>query len=116
MDYLPLFVDLKNKSCLVVGGGDIATRKAGLLIRAGATFTIVAPEVSESSKSLIDDGLVNWLGADFSDDIVMSFSLVIAATDSDEVNRQVYLYAKTLMSWSMWLMNLSYAILYYRQF
>ena len=95
MDYLPLFVDLKNKSCLVVGGGDIAARKAGLLIRAGAIVTIVAPEVSESSKSLIDDGLVNWLGAYFSDDIVMSFSLVIAATDSDEVNRQVYHYAKT---------------------
>ncbi|MCG8672473.1 MAG: NAD-binding protein, partial [Pseudomonadales bacterium] len=42
MDYFPLFLDLKGKPCLVVGGGDIAVRKATLLKRAGAKVTVVA--------------------------------------------------------------------------
>jgi len=94
MDYLPIFVDLKNKPCLVVGGGDVAARKAGLLIKAQADVTLVSPTVSETAKTLIDAGQVSWLGAAFSSDLVMAYSLVIAATDDDVVNKQVYDYAK----------------------
>ncbi len=94
MDYLPIFVDLKHKPCLVVGGGDIAARKAGLLSKAQADVTIVSPTVSETTKALIEAGDANWLGAKFSADLVMAYSLVIAATDDDAVNKQVYDYAK----------------------
>jgi uroporphyrin-III C-methyltransferase/precorrin-2 dehydrogenase/sirohydrochlorin ferrochelatase len=94
MDNLPIFIDLKQKPCLVVGGGDIAARKAGLLCRAQAKVTMVAPTLSESTQKMVDAGIVDWLGAEFSTDIVMAYSLVIAATDDDEVNRQVYHHAK----------------------
>jgi uroporphyrin-III C-methyltransferase/precorrin-2 dehydrogenase/sirohydrochlorin ferrochelatase len=94
MDNLPIFIDLKGKPCLVVGGGDIAARKAGLLCRAHARVTLVAPTLSEPTQKMVDAGTVDWLGAVFSTDIVMAYSLVIAATDDDAVNRQVYAHAK----------------------
>jgi len=94
MDNLPIFIDLKDKPCLVVGGGDIAARKAGLLCRAYAKVTIVAPELSDATRKMVDEGKVDWLGAAFSTDIVMAYTLVIAATDDDDVNRAVYAHAK----------------------
>ncbi len=94
MDYLPIFIDLKNKPCLIVGGGEIAARKAGLLRKAQASVTIVAPKVSTSTQALIDSGEVKWLNAVFSADLLAGCSLVIAATDNEQVNRDVYQQAK----------------------
>ncbi|PHS25886.1 MAG: uroporphyrinogen-III C-methyltransferase [Methylophaga sp.] len=94
MDYLPIFIDLKNRPCLVVGGGEIAARKAGLLVKAQASVTIVAPDVSISTQTLIDDGKVKWVNGLFSDDLLTGCSLVIAATDNEQVNREVYQHAK----------------------
>ncbi|WP_292363393.1 precorrin-2 dehydrogenase/sirohydrochlorin ferrochelatase family protein, partial [Methylophaga sp. UBA1464] len=55
MDYLPIFIDLKNRQCLVVGGGEIAARKAGLLLKAQSMVTIIAPEIAEMSRQLLED-------------------------------------------------------------
>lgn len=95
MDYLPIFVDLKDRPCLVVGGGDIAARKAGLLRKAHAKVTIVSPEVSTSTQALIDDNEVIWIKSLFADELLIGCSLVIAATNNEQVNRQVYQQAKT---------------------
>ncbi|MCG8537182.1 MAG: NAD(P)-dependent oxidoreductase, partial [Pseudomonadales bacterium] len=48
MDYLPLFHDLKGQRCLVVGGGEVGTRKAAMLLRAGAHIRVVAISISDS--------------------------------------------------------------------
>ncbi|MFX5374029.1 NAD(P)-dependent oxidoreductase, partial [Acinetobacter baumannii] len=45
MHTLPLGFRLDGEPCLVVGGGEIASRKVALLLRAGARVTVVAPEV-----------------------------------------------------------------------
>ena len=66
MDNLPIFLDLKDKPCLVVGGGDIAARKVGLLCRVNANITVVAPTLSATMQSRVDAGEVNWLAAPFS--------------------------------------------------
>ncbi|NOQ82043.1 MAG: uroporphyrinogen-III C-methyltransferase [Methylophaga sp.] len=94
MEYLPLFVDLKDRPCLVVGGGDIAARKSGLLRKAQAKVTIVSPAVSVTTQALIDAGEVTWLNAKFSVEQLQDKSLVIAATDNETVNRDVYHEAK----------------------
>ena len=46
MDLLPIFLKLKNQPCLVVGGGEVATRKVLMLLKAEAKVTVVAPEIS----------------------------------------------------------------------
>ncbi len=94
MDYLPLFVDLNDRQCLVVGGGEIAARKAGLLLKANAAVSIVAPEISASTQALIDANRVTWLKAIYSADLLSEQFLVIAATNDQAVNRDVYHQAK----------------------
>jgi len=95
MEYLPLFVDLKGRSCLVVGGGDIAARKSGLLLKAQAHVTIVSPAVSATTQALINAGEVTWLNTTFSGEHLQERLLVIAATDNETVNRDVHAQAKS---------------------
>ena len=94
MDYLPLFVDLKDRPCLVVGGGDIAARKSGLLRKAQAKVIIVSPAVSATTQALINADEVSWIEAEFSAEHLYNKLLVIAATDNEVVNREVYREAK----------------------
>jgi len=94
MEYLPIFIDLKDRICLVVGGGDIAARKSGLLLKAQTKVTIVAPTVSSTTQALIDEDKVVWIKAEFSIEHLQDKSLVIAATDIEKVNRDVHREAK----------------------
>lgn len=94
MDFLPIFLDLKQQSCLVVGGGDIAARKAGLLLKAQAVVTIVAPKLSSSTQKLVISQQVHWLEARFDPSQLGQERLVIAATDDEKVNAAVYEAAK----------------------
>lgn len=94
MDYLPIFIDLKQQDCLVVGGGDIAARKAGLLLKAQAKVTLVAPELAATARQLVENGDVQWLEARFEPSQLSNQRLVIAATDDDAVNVTVYETAK----------------------
>src|SRR5688500_384923 len=52
MDYLPMFVDVRGRACLVVGGGDVALRKVELLHDAGARVRIVAPRACAPLRGL----------------------------------------------------------------
>lgn len=94
MDFLPIFLDLKQQSCLVVGGGDIAARKAGLLLKAQADVTIVAPKLSSSTQKLVTSQQVHWLENRFDPSQLGQERLVIAATDDEKVNAAVYEAAK----------------------
>ncbi|MEC9313861.1 MAG: siroheme synthase CysG [Pseudomonadota bacterium] len=94
MDFLPIFLDLKQQPCLVVGGGEIAARKAGLLVKAQATVTIVAPALSASTQKLVDNQQVHWLEARFDASQLSQERLIIAATDDASINEAVYEAAK----------------------
>lgn len=90
MEHLPIFVDLKQRDCLVVGGGDIAARKAGLLLKAQARVTVVAPAISATMQQLVDKKQLTWLESRFDAEQVDSQRLVIAATDDEAVNDAVH--------------------------
>ncbi len=94
MDYLPLFINLKDRSCLVVGGGDVAARKANLLLKSHATVTIVSPSLSLASQALVDDNKLVWINSDYHEEHLADHFLVIAATDDESVNSTVYEQAK----------------------
>ncbi|MDD3884105.1 MAG: siroheme synthase CysG [Gallionella sp.] len=86
MDYLPVFHKIRDKRCLVVGGGEVGTRKAGVLLEAGAQVRVVAPEISEELRAQSGVEIVQTVFApEHLEDVV----LVIAATDNREVNRYV---------------------------
>lgn len=89
MDYLPLFFDLRGKDCLVVGGGAIATRKARLLVKAGARVTVVAPDVETELAQLAVDSGGQVLRQTYDASLLVAPVLVVSATDVEVVNRQV---------------------------
>ncbi|WP_323896872.1 siroheme synthase CysG [Aeromonas veronii] len=90
MDYLPIFCRLDNKPVLLVGGGDVAERKARLLLDAGAHLTVVAPELDPELAELAANGSIEWLAGEFAPQQLAGKWLVVAATDRREVNALVY--------------------------
>jgi len=91
MDFLPIFLNIKNQPCLVVGGGEVAVRKAAVLLQAGARLRIVAPQLVESFE--LPDGS-EYLAERFQPSHLDNMTLVIAATDDAAVNEQVSREAK----------------------
>ncbi|MDK9757290.1 siroheme synthase [Vibrio sp. D173a] len=97
MRYFPLFLDLVNKPVLVVGGGEVASRKVEALLKAGADVTIVSPSLVALLDKLAHEQQVHWIQRFYSSDLVTkSFIQVWATTDNPELNHQVYKDAKEL--------------------
>ncbi len=86
MDYLPVFQKIKGRLCLVVGGGSVGSRKAGVLLEAGARVRIVAPEMDDDLKGA---DRVEPIFARFEEKYLDGVALVIAATNDREVNMRV---------------------------
>jgi len=91
MDYLPIFLDVKGKRCLVVGGGDVSFRKTSLLVQAGALVTIVSPELSADFASLAG---ITHIADRYNASYLAGHTLVIAATDEQQTNELVSKEAK----------------------
>jgi len=94
MDFLPVFLNIKSQSCLVVGGGDVATRKSRTLLQAGAKVHVLAPECNESMQKMVEQGKVVYHPEKFTSAKLDGYKLVIAATDDMEVNELVSTEAK----------------------
>ena len=90
MEVLPVFLKIKGRPCLVVGGGKVAARKVALLRRAGADITVVAPVFCDELLALREAGDITFHHREFSDSDLSDFVLVIAATDDRIVNQRVY--------------------------
>jgi uroporphyrin-III C-methyltransferase/precorrin-2 dehydrogenase/sirohydrochlorin ferrochelatase len=89
MEHLPIFLDVKNQPCLVVGGGDIAVRKVKTLLRSGAAVTVVAPTLGSALARIQAAGEFSHQARHFEDQDVARQHLIIAATNDREVNQRV---------------------------
>ncbi|HEY6452426.1 MAG TPA: siroheme synthase CysG [Steroidobacteraceae bacterium] len=89
MDYLPVFLDLRDRLTLVVGGGAIALRKVELLRKSGARVRVVAPELHPELALYRDAGGIEHCNALFEPAHFEGVALAIAATDRPEVNHAV---------------------------
>ncbi|MET1076503.1 MAG: siroheme synthase CysG [Pseudomonas sp.] len=88
MDFLPLFHKLQDRRVLVVGGGEVALRKARLLVDAGATLRVVAPEVRDELRELAG-ACAEVLVRGYQSADLDGVALVIAATDDEPLNAQI---------------------------
>ncbi len=89
MDYLPLFIDVAKRRCLLVGAGEVARRRLRLLLEAGAYVVVVAPVVDPEVVSMCEGrGEIHVRAFDAGD--VAGVVLAIAATNDATVNRHVY--------------------------
>ncbi len=90
MDALPLFLKLRGRECLVIGGGAVALRKIELLLKAGATISVAAPELHPQVRRLVEEKQIVHAAHAFSPELLDRKILVIAATDDAAVNRAVH--------------------------
>ena len=90
MQYLPIFTKLDNKPVLVVGGGEVALRKCRAFLKARADVTLVAPWFCDELKEHAQNNDVTLIDAFFDESHLDGKMLVIAATDNDDVNNNVF--------------------------
>jgi uroporphyrin-III C-methyltransferase/precorrin-2 dehydrogenase/sirohydrochlorin ferrochelatase len=89
VDFLPIFLDVREQPCLVVGGGEVAARKCALLLRAGARVTVLAPALSAAFDADLAAARIAHRAARFRDEDLDGVAVAIAATSDDTVNRAV---------------------------
>ena len=88
MRYFPLFIDLKSRKVLVVGGGEEALRKIRLLLKTEARIEVVATELHPELTDLAVGGNIAWVGRDFSPALLDGAACVFVAADG-ELNSRV---------------------------
>lgn len=86
MDYFPFFFDLRNRPVLLVGGGQVALRKARLLVQAGARLQLVAPVINDELRDLVLASQGHISTRDYQDDDLNGVCLVLCATDDRALN------------------------------
>ncbi|MBE9545169.1 MAG: bifunctional precorrin-2 dehydrogenase/sirohydrochlorin ferrochelatase [Proteobacteria bacterium] len=96
MRYYPVNLDIRNRKCLVVGGGDVGTRKVITLLDCGAMVVVVSPEVTEKIEELSNKGLIKLERRGFKPTDLDQIFLVIGATDNPELNREIHAGAERL--------------------
>ena len=96
MDYFPVFLDLKKRRCLLVGGGEVATRKGRMLAKAGAVLRIVAPEISTELRELAVQQGGEIVEREYESSDLQDCVLAIAATDIESLNEKISADAQAL--------------------
>lgn len=89
MNFLPIFLKLAGKRCLVVGGGEVAARKVETLLRAGGEVTVLSPELGGTLAPWVDEGRIAYIRKAFEPTDVADFHLAVSATDRRDVNEAV---------------------------
>ena len=89
MEFLPLFLNIREQHCVIVGGGEVALRKAILLIKAKANLSLISPQFISQLQDLSEEGRCKLLQEEFVAEQLEGASIVIAATNNKNTNAQV---------------------------
>ena len=94
MALYPIFLKLEGRKVLIVGGGCVAEQKIEGVLRSATDVTVVAPEVTPRIAHWVADGHLRHVAEQYRSGMSQGYFLVIAATDSADVNHAVYAEAK----------------------
>ena len=87
--YYPVFIDVRDRRCVVIGGGNIGEEKVHKLLDCGAKLVVISPAVNEGVRDLVDGDRVRWLEREYQPGDLQNVFIAIAATDNNRVNRQI---------------------------
>ena len=90
MGKYPIFLELAGRRVVVVGGGAVAVRKAQAVLEAKARLVVVAERISDMMTALCADSNAELVKSKYSKDYLVGAVLVIAATNNQQLNRQIY--------------------------
>lgn len=89
MRYYPVYLDMRGRRALVVGGGAVGTRKTETLLRAGARVTVVSPQATSTLQALAAAGQVTWHARPYQPADMADAFLAFSATDDPALNRRI---------------------------
>lgn len=89
LKYYPVFLDIKGKKCVIVGGGEVALRKAERLLDCGAKVLVISPQLVPELAALKDKNLISHIAAGYSGNFIDKAALIIGATDDEKINAQI---------------------------
>ena len=87
--YYPVFIDVSDRQCVVIGGGSIGEEKVHKLLDCGARLVVISPDVNAGVRELADSGGVTWVQRDYQPGDLKGAFIAIAATDDNKVNRLI---------------------------
>lgn len=96
MAYYPICLNITNKRCVLVGGGEVGARKAEGLIVCGARVVVLSRELTPSLEKMKQAGLIDHVEADYEASYLSGAFMVIGATDCGEVNKKIAADARAL--------------------
>ena len=88
MKLYPINLDVTGKSCVVIGGGEVALRKIRGLLSAGANVKVIAPKICAGGEELFKQGEISLTRKNFSEELLGDEIILIAATDNAEINQR----------------------------
>lgn len=94
MAYFPMFVDMTERECLIVGGGNVAYRKVIVMLDFGAKVTVVAEDICEELGKLTIENQITFIKRRFERKDCDGMEMVIAATDDNALNHEIAEYCK----------------------
>jgi precorrin-2 dehydrogenase/sirohydrochlorin ferrochelatase len=90
MSFYPICLDLEGRPCVVVGGGRVAERKVLGLLSSSAQVSVISPELTAELLRRHNAGIIEWISREYRPGDLEQAFLVIAATDDEETQKQVY--------------------------
>ena len=90
MSYFPIFVEMKRRRCLVIGGGAVAERKIAGLLEAGASVTVISPDITETIARWSKSKLIRLIARRYRPGDLAAYELVFIATNDAKINAAAY--------------------------
>jgi precorrin-2 dehydrogenase / sirohydrochlorin ferrochelatase len=94
--YYPVFWDIKDKKCVVVGGGEVAIRKVERLLDCGAIVSVISPQLNPELTALKAEGAIEHIAADYDIRYTEGAAMIIGATDNEKINAAIASAARNL--------------------
>ncbi|HEU4744556.1 MAG TPA: bifunctional precorrin-2 dehydrogenase/sirohydrochlorin ferrochelatase, partial [Anaerolineales bacterium] len=88
--YYPVYIQLRQQPCVVVGGGKIAEGKVDGLLAAQANVTVISPDLTAHLRGLVEEKQITYLARTYQASDLTGAFMVICATDQAEINHQVW--------------------------
>jgi len=89
LKYYPVFLDIREKKCVIIGGGEVALRKAERLLDCGAKVLVISPKLTPALAALKEKNVISHVAAGYSCDLIDKAALIIGATDDEKTNARI---------------------------
>ena len=90
MKYYPIFLDITEKPCVVVGGGEVACRKVQRLLQCGAHVSVISKQLCPELRALKKQGAIHHVGKQYQAEQIDHAFLVVGATDNNDINGKIF--------------------------